>query len=272
MIKYILYALLLLSAFACGDSEDGSKNYYVGDKIEKEIEIDFDASQLAFNDWHAFKLDYSNELTVDFSKGNLSDETYTISAEAYQEDTLPIAVTIQSNTPGTYFFEMAYKKSSKGSEVVFTADDKIVFPELFIKERISKWWYVLFIAVIMISGILLWIYFKRKKEASFETGYIQMIRPSKDQVDLTGKREVNLGKELKIEEKECILTCESYSEFDEDEEVIVKQPSLQVGDGYQIIINNKEEFSNPAYLSHKDKVVVYNEMNAEVVEFQYNQY
>ncbi len=266
--QYYILAFISLLLISCGKDN----KLFVGNSISKKISIDFDSISQQNNDWHQFDFEKTDGLIVNFSKGSVSDGKYIITAQQYLKDKKPIEVILKAKKVGAYSFKLTYVQSSKSAEVDFKNGQSIEFPKLIVE---AKWkaYIPYFIAIfIILLIVVIWLIIKTKKNNSFDTGFLQVTRPKNEQIDLEGKAKINLAKMLEIKDIVCLLYCEKDSKFEEEEEIEIKRPLIEVDSDMKIIINEIDNGMTSVYLTHQDKVVVLDNNNTELIKFQYNQF
>jgi hypothetical protein len=269
MTKHLIYLIISLSLFGC--ASEGEEVYYLGESIIHEIEIDFDESSITFNDWHNFKLNYSNNLSVTFSKGEFSDSLFTISAREYKSDSLPIKLTVAPISEGSANFEMEYIESSPGLNAIFSDIDSIEYPEIVIKRPISSIVYFVLILIVVLAALTFWWVRKTKKEKSFYTGSLYFTFPLDIEITLRGKSEINLGKCIGIKEDGCLITCEPALTYDGSQSDGSKRALLEITPGYKLFIRGEIPYSDTPYLKDDDKVIIKDELDLKIIEFIYYQ-
>jgi len=259
--QYYILAFVSLILFSCGKDN----KFAVGDSITKEFTIEFDSISKINDDWHQFNFDKTNGLEVSFSKGTVKGNSYTITAKEYSKDTEPIKVTLSSNVTGTYSFKLFYSKSSETAEVNFENGQSFEFPKLVVQAKWKSYIPYIIGVILIILGFLIWFLIKRKKDNSFDNGYLQITLPKNDQIELEGKSEIDLAKALE-------MYCEPDTKFEEDEEIEVKLPRVEIDTDMKMTVNGLENMSESTYLKDKDKVIILNSKNDELIKFQYNEF
>ncbi|MCE7990991.1 MAG: hypothetical protein HEP71_03390 [Roseivirga sp.] len=209
-------------------------------------------------------------LDVQFSKGTLVKSTYRIGANEYASDNEPIIVTLSSDKPGEYSFSLSYLSSSPGLEAEFEGATSIEFPKLVVQ---AKWKsYIIYIVIIVILlALVIFLFIKRRNEAnSFDTGFIQLTSPVKEQIELSGKSNVNFSKIIGDDDVYCLLACRpDYIDSDDQDEAI-KIPVLEVDDA-RVFIDGSEELSDIIPLRQDCKVEVVKE-DIKILVFDYSEF
>ncbi|MCB0537474.1 MAG: hypothetical protein KDE33_08090 [Bacteroidetes bacterium] len=266
--QYYILAIISFLLFSCG--ENGK--FSVGDSITKKITIEFDSVSKENNDWHEFNFEKTDGLEVSFSKGTVKGNTYTITAKDYSIDSKPIEVMLSSDLAGTYSFKLIYSKSSETAEVDFENGQSFEFPELIVQAKWKSYIPYFIGLIIIVFGLIVWLLRNRKKANSFDNGFLQISLPKNEQFDLEGKGNIDLAKALEIDDIFCTLYCEPETKLEEDEEIEVKLPRVEIDTDMKMTINGVENMSESAYLKDKDKVIILNSQNDELIKFQYNEF
>lgn len=169
----------------------------VNDTLTKPFEFEIDSLAESRDTELSFFVKKSQELKVNFSKGNFKDGIYTISSKQYLEDDKPVFIDISSEQNGTYNFEMIFKSGSDDLDLRYVNKEKIIdIPEFRVVSNFQ--YYLRFIILgtlllIVLLGFLLWRY-RAINYPKFDSGYINFLFPSGiDDIDLTGKNRIDLS-------------------------------------------------------------------------------
>jgi|GEM_PF-6957390 hypothetical protein len=266
-LYYILFISLFL--FSCNNKNTLS----VEETITKEITIPFDSLSIQNNDFIKFKLEKSEHLIVDFSKGKNTDNDFIISANDYLTDSEPIIVKLSSNVEGIHSFKLVFSELSPDLEADFTNGDIIEFPNLTVQ---AKWKaYILYIIILslLLFVFIIWFIIKRKSGNSFDYGYLQISYPKNEQIELEGENKIDLVKYLNIEDDIfCTVYCEPDTKFEDKEEIDIKLPRIEIDTDMKLKVNDVENLSESAYLKNKDSISIVNVKGEEIIKLKYNEY
>lgn len=264
----IIISIVLLVLLFTGCSK-GTK---VGNTFEKSFELAVDSIAAKNNSWLEFEVEKSQEINLSFSKGEYSNKKYRITAKEYVSDDEPIKIKISTESAGNYNFEMSLVNSSEDVDVDYGNKESIVIPNI---EFVSAWKHYLWLFIVggvLLFGLLTFLGWRNynNNNPKFEEGYINILFPSKHQIDLAGKRSVDIAKSIESDEFTCILQCQIDEENIEEDYIEVSLPIIESSDDIVLIINNQQiDTTIDEKLKDKDIVVINSSLGDKLVEFTY---